>query len=195
MNYINKINTRLSFFNRIENFFKKVFMKTFGAVFAMLNHEGYAKWIGVNMGKNVHIYGNPTKMFGSEPWLITLGNNVHITSDVLLVTHDGGTLIFRHLVPDLEITAPIKICDNVYIGTRSIILPGITVGENSIIAAGSIVTKDVAANSVVGGIPAKKIKSSKEYFESIKIKSLHLGHLKGKFKDKALKKYFNHKSS
>lgn len=178
-----------------ERFFKKVFMKTFGAVFASLSHVGYAKWIGVNMGASVHIYGNPGKMFGSEPWLITLGNNVHITTDVLFTTHDGGTLLYRHLVPDLEITAPIVIGDNVYIGMRSIILPGVKVGNNCIIAAGSIVTKDIPDNSVVGGVPAKYIKSSKEYFENIKSKSIHLGQLKGKYKDAALKKYFNYKNN
>ncbi|MFZ1290153.1 MAG: hypothetical protein WAR79_08680 [Melioribacteraceae bacterium] len=50
-------------------------------------------------------------MFGTEPWIITIGNHVHITREVLFITHDGGTLLFRQLVPDLEITAPIVIED------------------------------------------------------------------------------------
>jgi acetyltransferase-like isoleucine patch superfamily enzyme len=153
---------------------------------------GYAKHIGVNMGNNVNIYGNPSDMFGTEPWCITLGNNVHITREVLFVTHDGGTLLFRHLIPDLEMTAPIMVGDYVYIGVRSIILPGVTIGNNCIIAAGSVVTKNVPDNSVVGGIPAKFIKSTDEYLEGIKKRSLKLGHLKGEEKDAALKKYFNY---
>ncbi|PQJ76064.1 capsule biosynthesis protein CapG [Polaribacter gangjinensis] len=159
----------------------------------MISHVGYARWIGVNMGEKIQIYGNPSKMFGSEPWLITLGNNVHITTDVLFITHDGGTLLFRDKVPNLEITAPIVVSDNVYIGVRSVILPGVTIGENSIIAAGSIVTKDVPSKVIVGGVPAKVIKTTEEYFEQIQKNSIHLGHLKGKFKDRELKKYFNYK--
>jgi acetyltransferase-like isoleucine patch superfamily enzyme len=161
-------------------------------LYARLDHEGYAKFIGVNVGVNLHIYGNPLTMFGSEPWCVTLGNNVHITRDVLFITHDGGTLLFRKIVPDLEVTRPIIVGNDVYIGVRSIIMPGVRIGDNCIIAAGSVVNKDVEDNSVVGGVPFRYIKSTDEYFEKIKSQSLHLGHLKGKEKDKALKKYYGY---
>ncbi len=173
----------------------KIIKKINLLVLAYRDHIKYAKKIGVNMGTDVHIYGNPIGMFGTEPWIITLGNHVHITREVLFVTHDGGTLLYRHLIPDLEITAPITIGDYVYIGVRSIILPGVKIGNNCIIAAGSIVTKDVPDHSVVGGIPAKYIKSTDAYLEGIKNKSLHLGHLKGEEKDKALRKYFKEKNN
>jgi len=170
------------------NILLKIFKKMFNILFANLNHEKYAKFIGVNMGKDVHIYGNPLNMFGTEPWCIKLGNNVHITREVLFITHDGGTLLFRDKVPDLEITKPIIIGNNVYIGVRSIIMPGVTIGNDCIIGAGAVVTKNVPDNSVVGGVPAKFIKNIDEYFEDIKLKSLHLGHLKGKKKDIELRK-------
>lgn len=170
----------------------RIFKAVYNSIYSKFSHVGYAKKIGVNFGENLHIYGNPYSMFGSEPWCITLGDNVHITRDVLFVTHDGGTLLYRHLIPDLEITSPIIVGNNVYIGVRSIILPGVTIGDNSIIAAGSIVTKDVLPNSVVGGVPAKFIKSSQDYLEGVKRRSLKLGHLKGEEKDKALKRYFNY---
>jgi acetyltransferase-like isoleucine patch superfamily enzyme len=48
--------------------------------------------------------------------------------------------------------------DDCWVGANSIILPGVTIGQGSIIAAGSVVTKDVEAFSIVGGVPAKKIK-------------------------------------
>jgi len=166
--------------------------KIYSLIFALLNHEGYARWIGVHMGKNVRIYGNSFIMFGSEPWAITLGDNVHITQNVIFITHDGGTLILRDKIPDLEITRPIKIGDNVFIGLRSIIMPGVTIGNNCVIAAGSIVTKDIPDNCVVGGAPARFIKTTDEYFEGLKKKSLHLGHLKGKEKDKALREYYGY---
>lgn len=165
----------------------------FHFVFAKLNHVKYAKYIGVNMGSNVYIYGNPIGMFGTEPWCITLGNNVHITTGVKFVAHDGGTLLYRHLIPDLEITKPIKVGSSVYIGVNSLIMPGVTIGDNVIIAAGSVVTKEIPSNSVYGGVPAKFIKSSDDYFNKIQRESLHLGHLKSEVKDKALREYYNYK--
>lgn len=161
--------------------------------YARLNHNGYAKYIGVNAGRDLHIYGNPLNMFGSEPWCITLGDNVHITKEVLFITHDGGTLLYRKLIPDLEITKPIVVGNDVYIGVRSIIMPGVKIGNNCIIAAGSVVTKDVPDNCVVGGVPARFIKTSEDYLKKTEEISLHLGHLKGKEKDKALRKHFEYK--
>lgn len=161
-------------------------------LFAHIHHEGYARYIGVNAGANLHIYGSSYSMFGTEPWCITLGNNVHITRECVFITHDGGTLLFRDKTPNLEITAPIVIGDNVYIGTRSMILPGVKIGNNCIIAAGSVVTKDVLDNTVVGGIPAKFIKTIDEYYIGAKKKSLGLGHLRYKEKDKALKQHFKY---
>ncbi len=183
------------FINKLTfmSFILKLIHKSFLYIYALIDHEAFAKHIGVNLGHNVHIYGNPIKMFGTEPWCITLGNNVHLTRDVVFITHDGGTLLFRDKNPDLEITKPIIVGNNVYIGIRSLILPGVNIGNNCIIAAGSVVTKNVPDNSVVGGIPAKHIKSIDQYLAGIKEKSLKLGHLKGKEKDNALKIYYEYK--
>jgi acetyltransferase-like isoleucine patch superfamily enzyme len=178
---------------RILNLAKKILTVLFSKMYALLDHEGYARWKGVKMGKNVHIYGNPYNMLSTEPWCITLGDNVYITKEVLFVNHDGGTLLFRDIIPTLEYTAPIIIKDNVYVGVRSIIMPGVTIGNNCVIAAGSVVTKDVPDNCVVGGVPARFIKSTDEYFENLKKKSLGLGHLKGKEKDMELQKLYGYK--
>ncbi len=131
--------------------------------------------------------------WSTEPWIITLGNNVHITDGVRFITHDGGTLLFRDRVPDLEITKPIKIGDNVYIGNNVILLPGVTVGNNVVIGAGAVLSRDIPDNSVAVGVPARVIKTSDEYFEKIQRESLHLGHLKGQKKDKALMEYYGYK--
>ena len=72
-------------------------------------------------------------------------------------------------------------------------MPGVTIGNNCIVGTGSIVTKDIPDNSVAVGIPAKVIKSTNEYLEKIKKESLHLGHLKGQEKDRALMDYYDYR--
>jgi len=159
-------------------------------IHAKLDPLGYARSIGVQIGKNVHFYGMPPGMFGTEPWLIKIGDGVHITSGCQFVTHDGGTLILRSEVPDLELTAPIVIGNDVYIGMRTIILPGVTIGNRCIIGAGSVVTRSIPDNTVAAGVPARVIKSTDEYLESAKARSLKLGHLRAEEKARALKAHF-----
>lgn len=117
---------------------------------------------------------------------------MHITDGCRFLTHDGGTLIFRQYVRDLEITKPIVIGDDVYIGNNVLILPGVKIGSKVVIGAGAVVTKDIPDNSVVVGVPARKIKTADEYFQKIQKESLHLGNLKGQEKDKALMKYYGY---
>ena len=87
---------------------------------------------------------------------IEIGDNVLIGPQVVLATlnHDLSKPELRaNLTP-----APIKIGNNVWIGAHSTIVGGVTVGDNSVIAAGAVVTKDVPPNVIVGGVPAKVIK-------------------------------------
>lgn len=88
---------------------------------------------------------------------ITIGKNCCIGEDVRLLSgsHDVSSPHF-----DL-VTKPIMIHDNVWIATGAIILPGVTIGEGAVVAAGAVVTKDVEAWTVVGGNPAKAIKERK----------------------------------
>lgn len=115
------------------------------------------------------------------PFSSDFGMNLHISKNVFInagvriqdtggVWIDEGALIGHNVVlatlnHDLEpsrrqnlIPAPIHIGKNVWIGSNATVLQGVTVGENSVIAAGAVVTKDVPANSIVGGVPAKLIK-------------------------------------
>lgn len=168
----------------------RVIKYVFDFIICKLFPKLFLKKIGIKLGTNVNFYGINPGMFSTEPWLISIGNNVYITNGCQFITHDGGTLILRDEVPDLELTAPITIGDNVYIGLNVTILPGVNIGSRVIIGSGSIVTKDIPDNSVAAGVPARVIKTVDEYLEKAKINSLKLGHLSGKTKDLALRKHF-----
>ena len=172
---------------------RKIYRFFYKTVVKKINPIKYAKKIGVNFGSGLRLYGDVS--WGTEPWIITIGDNVHITDGVKFITHDGGTLLYRNRVPDLEITKPITLGDDVYIGNNVLLMPGVTVGNNVVIGAGAIVTKDIPDNSVAVGVPAKVIKTADEYFEKLQKESLHLGHLKGQEKDNALKKYYGYKGN
>ena len=105
--------------------------------------------------------------FGSEPYLITIGNHVGISSQVLFITHDGGTYTFRDQERYRKVIkyGRIQILDNCVIGQRAIILPGVTIGPNSVVAAGAVVTKSVPPNVLAAGNPAKPVLSIQQYAE------------------------------
>jgi hypothetical protein len=56
----------------------KICTYVFKSIYSKIDHVGYAKYIGVDMGKNIFIYGDPRDMFGTEPWAISLGSNIYI---------------------------------------------------------------------------------------------------------------------
>lgn len=121
----------------------------------------YQKYLGVKFGENVRITGKIN--FGSEPFLISIGNHVTLAHNVTFHTHDGGIWIFRQEFPNINIYGPITIGNNVFIGSNVIILPNIIIGDNVIIGAGSVVTKCLESNCVYAGNPARMIKSVSQY--------------------------------
>ena len=121
----------------------------------------YARHIGVTIGKDCLI---ATTNWSTEPYLVHVGNNVQITHNVSIHTH-GGAHCIRQLSPDFDIFGKVVIEDWAYIGAYSQILPGVTIGEGALVAAGSIVTKSVAPHTVVGGNPARFICTTEEYLE------------------------------
>lgn len=120
---------------------------------------------GMKVGKNVRFLGNHN--FGSEPFLIEIGDDVTVSTDVTFVNHDGGTAVFKKFYePQYEKVlkfGKIVIHDNCFIGAGTIIMPGVEIGPNAVVGAGSIVTKNVAPEMVVAGIPIREICSLEEY--------------------------------
>lgn len=125
---------------------------------------------GVKIGEGVDI-GDKVN-FGSEPYLIEIADNVRISSNVNLITHDGGlwTLRKMKILDNADYFGKIVIGRNVNIGMNATIMPGVKIGENSIVGFGSIVTKDVPPNTVVAGVPAKIIETIQEYYRKKKNK-------------------------
>ena len=121
--------------------------------------EDYIK-MGLTIGENSQI--DPGVVIDySHCWLIKIGNNVIITNQVMLLTHDASTKKLK----DFNYTkvGSITIEDDVFIGVRSLIMPGVTIGRNSIVAGGSVVTKSVPPDCIVAGNPAKEIASIDQY--------------------------------
>lgn len=115
--------------------------------------ERLARYRGVSIGKNCNIQ---KVSFGSEPFLITIGDHVQITNGTKIFTH-GGAFILRKKYPDMDFFGKVVIKNNVYIGNNCLIMPGVTIGSNVLVAAGSVVTKSVPDNVVIAGNPAKVI--------------------------------------
>lgn len=105
------------------------------------------------------------RIIPSDPKLIKFHNNVVVTSNVTFVNHDIFNLGLNNLKKGKfnYYQGCIEVMDNVFIGCNSTILSNIKIGPNAIIAAGSVVTKDVPENSVVAGVPAKVIGTFDEY--------------------------------
>ncbi len=121
----------------------------------------YQKYLGVKFGDNVRITGKIN--FGSEPFLIEIGNSVTLAHNVTFHTHDGGVWVFRKEFPNINIYGKIIVGNNVFIGGNAIILPNVKIGDNVIIGAGSVVTKSLSENGVYAGNPARLIRTLSEY--------------------------------
>lgn len=174
-------------------FLRSIFLAILDRMRSARDPIGFARSLGVTVGNNVRFYGVSKAMFGSEPWMISIGNDCYITAGVQFVTHDGGTLILRKEEPTLEWTAPIEIGNDVYIGVRTIILPDVKIGNRCIVGAGSIVSKSIPDNSVYAGIPARYICSTDEYLAKMKAKSLGCGHLRGEEKAERIREIYQAK--
>ena len=155
----------------------------------------YAKKAGVKIGSGCTLLGRIE--WGSEPYLIEIGDNVRITSGCKFVTHDGGMHVLRNArqMPQADLFGKIKVGNNVFVGIQSIILPGVTIGNNVVIGACSVVTKDIPDNTVACGVPARPIRKLDEYCEKAKLASVPTKGMPAEEKKAYLLKIFEEKAN
>ena len=145
--------------------YKRIMLKLVLSVLSGTNRARLLKRI-----KFFHAQGSNCRFyvldFGTEPYLISFGNNVELASDVKLVTHNDAVSVFRKMTDySIDDVGTIEIGDNVFVGTRAILLPNIKIGSNVIIGAGAIVNKDVCDGSIVAGVPARQIGKVDDWIE------------------------------
>ncbi|MCR4264363.1 MAG: acyltransferase [Candidatus Roizmanbacteria bacterium] len=131
-----------------------------------------AAGVEIGKGSTIHMWANfyepknitvgDDTIIGDHVFLdgrdqLRIGNHVALASSVMIYNaqHDIDDEHFR------PVSKPVVIEDYVFIGPRAIILPGVTVGKGAVVAAGAVVSKDVAPFTVVGGVPAVKIRDRK----------------------------------
>lgn len=112
------------------------------------------KWRGVKIGKNVYI-GMQCSIDNAYPEYVYIEDNVSIAAECLIIAHSNPYSHFQDVTPAQ--IAPVVIKHGAWICVRSLILPGVTIGENAIVSAGSVITSDVPPRSVASGNPTRII--------------------------------------
>lgn len=127
--------------------------------------EKYARLVGVQLGRNCRLI---SANFGTEPYLIYIGDHVTISHGVQFITHDGGLWVLRERFPASDAIRPIIIERNCFVGLNAILLPGVIIGPNSIVGAGAVVTRNVPPGTVAAGVPARVFSTMDRYEQHIK---------------------------
>ena len=142
----------------------------------------YLREKGMKIGENCRIFCDIST---SESYLVEIGNRTTISGNVTLITHDAS---IQKVMPDkTDLFGKIKIGNNCFIGYGATIMYGVTLPDNTIVAAGSVVTKSVAeSGKIVGGNPAKIISDFAAVEEKYKDKAVCIKGLTAEEKKKLL---------
>lgn len=129
-------------------------------------YANYLRRCGVKVGEHCEFrYPRTIRIDTSRPSLVTIGNYVDMNMNFQILVHDWGSFVFRNKYHDLiNSTGHVTIGNNIYFGTNVTVLKGVTIGDNCIIGAGSIVTHDIPENSVAVGVPCKVVCTLDDYY-------------------------------
>lgn len=146
-----RLNHTMPFTDEYNSLVKELFGDNLGEGATVMTGLTGVCFDRVSIGKNVLIMNNCLMMSRGR---ITIEEGAMIAANVQLISnnhdlHDRSILLCK----------PVRICRNAWIGAGATILPGVTIGENAVVAAGAVVTKDVAPGTIVGGNPAKFLKN------------------------------------
>lgn len=129
-----------------------------------LSPEQWGRHLGATIGYNNMISKD---IWSTEPYLVTIGNHCQLTN-CKIHTHGGGQAV-RHIDPTFDCFGKVALGDYVYVGSGAMIMPGVTIGDHTLVAAGSVVTKSCSEGGVVlAGNPARVICTIEEYYEKNK---------------------------
>ena len=129
---------------------------------------------GVKIGERC-VFRDPhsVRIDMTRPCLVTIGDDVDINVNFTILTHDWCSHVFRNLYHDfLNSSGRVSIGNNVYIATDVTILKGVSIGDNCIIGAGSMVNRSIPAGSVAVGVPCRVVCSIEDYYKKRQLQAL-----------------------
>ncbi|HOU67693.1 MAG TPA: acyltransferase [Paludibacteraceae bacterium] len=134
----------------------------------------YWRSLGIEIGEGSEApHPKTVQMDVTRTCLIKIGKNVRLNRDLTIMNHDyAGVVFLRKNNEFINSSGRITIGDNVYFGRHCTVLKGVTIGDNCIIGYGSVVMRDIPANSVAAGTPAKVVCTLDEYYEKRKKRAM-----------------------
>lgn len=159
---------------------RKIAMKLIGQYYSSNEMLEKLRSAGAIIGQDVRVYApNKVRIDATAPYLLKIGDHVRICENVTILTHDYSWSVLKCHTPEdglagavLGAQSPVVIGSHVFIGMNATIMRGVTIGDNVIIGASSVVSKDCESGWVYAGNPAKKIMTIEEYYVKRRAKQL-----------------------
>lgn len=159
---------RLVIYMKIIVLLKKIYKKlVLGNNYSSDTKIAFLRKKGIQIGEGSFLYDPSNTIIDIQnPKCLKIGNKVHITSGVKILTHDYSWSVIADLYGEcVGGVAPVIIGNNVFIGVNTVILKGTEIGDNTIIGAGSVVSGVLEKNSVYAGNPARRLMSIEDFYK------------------------------